>query len=193
MAQVTVINLEDYLGGKDSRNRKKINKGKKGSVVERSGKLSVDFYYMGKRVREATGLDASEENKAKVRLFLDKIFIMMQEGAFKFAEQFPCSTKREFFTMIEGGNFYNSPDDVTFGDYCDEWMSVMEPSMSKNKLYDYTKHLNSYIRPYFEDIPFSKFDSIISIDYNITFVIKYYRRFLYIIMLSNIMMKSSYI
>lgn len=154
----SVLKLAEFKPVKKQKRKKvKLNKGRKGSIVVRGGKISVDFYYMNQRVRENTGLTNTEENQKRVRLFLDKIHIEIEAGNFVFAEYFPHSKKKNKFSMLEGNEIKVEPCQVTFGEYYNIWIETMKPSFSKSQCQDYEKIVRHYLMPYFEEIPFSYF------------------------------------
>ena len=137
--------------------RNKLNLHKKGSVYDRSGKLYVYFSYMQNRVREPSGLVDTLDNRKKLRLFLDKIAIEIAEESFIFADYFPYSKKKAYFTELEGRNNIIEPKDITFGDYWKKWFNEMQASMSISKRQDYTKIVDYYLLPYFKDMTFADF------------------------------------
>jgi integrase len=130
-----------------------------GAIKRRSGseKLYVDFYYFGNRVTKSTGLDDTTQNRDKVRSFLDKIMLKIEERTFKFAEAFPGASRKErkFFTELEGQQFNPEPQHVNFGEYAKEWMKSVIPTFeSKSKRNDYESALNSRVLPFFKEMSF---------------------------------------
>ena len=90
MKQNNVVDIAHYRK-KETRVRKRVNRRKKGSVYTRNGKLWVDFYYLGKRVREPSGFNVSPENRVIVRKQLDLINAEIDNGVFK--NRFPVLKK----------------------------------------------------------------------------------------------------
>ncbi|WP_319407469.1 site-specific integrase [uncultured Desulfosarcina sp.] len=133
---------------------------KKGSVYVRSGKLWVDFRYLGQRAREPSGLEDTSFNRKKVRKQLDLVIAEIENGVFEYAKRFPHSNKKDNFSVLEGRAFTKGPSDITFGEYAKKWWQAMEPGMSQSKIRDYTDILNGHALPYFEKMPFSEITSV---------------------------------
>lgn len=132
----------------------------KGSVYQRSGKLWVDFRYLGQRVREPTGLEANAFNRKEVRKQLNLIVAEIEAGVFVFAKRFPHSSRKENFSALEGHACTKEPADLTFGEYVKLWWPAMEPGMSQSKIRDYEGLLKRHVLPYFEEMPFSDITSV---------------------------------
>jgi integrase len=157
-----IIRLSQYRETKQKHKKKKRpSQGKKGSVYARSGKLWVDFRYLGHRVREPSGLSVSRENKQQVRRQLDLIMAEIENGVFEFANRFPHSTKRDFFSELEGKTVTKRPDEVTFGAYAKQWLSSMAPGMGETLEREYQSILNYHLLPFFSDTFFSDFTSVL--------------------------------
>lgn len=157
MQQNNVVDIAQYRK-KETRVRKRVNRRKKGSVYTRSGKLWVDFRYLGKRVREPSGLISNPENRVIVRKQLDLITAEIDNGVFEFVKRFPNSKKRELFALLEGSRVRKDPREIVFGEYVKQWLKLMTPGMNAGKVRDYHSRLNNYLLPYFKDIPFSEFN-----------------------------------
>jgi len=52
---------------------------------------TLDFYYLGKRVREPSGLSDTNSNRKRVRKQLDLIIAEIENDLFQFAKRFPNS------------------------------------------------------------------------------------------------------
>ena len=134
----------------------------RGGAIKRrkiSEKLYVDFYYFGNRITKSTGLDDTPQNREKVRLFLDKIMQKIEERTFKFADAFPGATRKEkkFFTELEGQQFNPEPQHVNFGEYAQDWMKRVLPTIkSQSKLKLYESVLSFRVLPYFKRMNFYK-------------------------------------
>lgn len=152
-----VIDFTKYRK-KPTRVRTKVNKGRNGSVYARNGKLWVDFHYLGRRVREPSGLSDKAENRVIVRKQLDLIGAEIENGVFEFQKRFPHSTKRELFAHLEGSKVKIDPKETFFGEYVKQWMKVMLPGMSPGKVRDYESALRNYLLPFFKDTPFAEFN-----------------------------------
>ncbi len=158
----SVIRLSQYRETeKKPNNRKRRPKGKKGAVYCRTGKLWVDFRYLSQRVREPSGLVDSKENRAIVRRQLDLIMAEIENNIFEFAKRFPHSTKRDFFTELEGKTVTKKPDELTFGTYAKKWLELLSLGMSATLEREYRSILKFHLYPFFEDILFSEFSTVL--------------------------------
>jgi len=162
MKQATVIEFPSDREKKEQiRKRKPINSGKKGRIYSRSGKLWVDFHYLGQRVREPSGLNDTAANQRDLRRQLDLIVAEIENGAFEFTKRFPYSNKKEKIAELEGRLVTTEPGDVLFGEYVKRWWNEMEPGMTENQIRDYTSILNHHLVPYFSKIQFSEFTPVL--------------------------------
>jgi integrase len=159
-ARVIEFPLE-HRKGRSKKKRDPLNVGKKGRVYSRSGKLWVDFRYLGERVREPSGLDDTPTNRTTVRSQLDLVTAEIKTGIFEFAKRFPHSKKKGRFARLEGKTLRKGPDEVLFGEYAKKWMQDMRPGMSENQAKDYQCTLKNHLLPYFGDVPFSAFRLIL--------------------------------
>jgi len=160
MQQCKVIDLTQYRTVEKTKKIKKVKKGK-GSVYTRSGKLWVDFRYLGERVREPSGLSDFTGNKSLVRKQLNLITAEIDNGIFEFAKRFPHSSKKDYFTELEGKTVKKDPKDVLFGQYVQMWLEAMQPGMSSSQIRDYASALNCHLLPFFEKIPFNEFTPVL--------------------------------
>ena len=148
-----------------------INLNKEGSVRKLNGKVYVDFIYLGKRIRESSGLDWNETNAKTVRKQLDKIIFEIKAETFKFARVFPKSKKADYFSKIElslGGKV-KTPDQVTLNEYAWDWYELLKDSerVSQRTLWGYKSYLTKYLIEYFGKLTFadlnkSVFDKFVS-------------------------------
>jgi integrase len=154
MQRSNVIELSRYRKRKDSqKNRDRLNAGRKGRVYNRSGRLWVDFRYLGERVREPSGLDDSQSNREMLRKQLDLVLTEIDNGIFEFAKRFPHSKRKGHFTMLEGKTLVKEPGEVLFGNYVKKWWKEMQPGMSFSQINDYTSILKTHLLPYFSRMP----------------------------------------
>ncbi len=163
MRPCKVINLTQYRSVEktEKRIRKKANKGRKGSVYSRNEKLWVDFRYLGKRVREPSGLTDTAKNKTLVRKQLNLVTVEIENGTLEFAKRFPHSKKKDFFTELEGKSIRKDPTNVLFGEYVTKWLEAMQPGMSSSQIRDYASALNYHLLPFFSELPFSEFTTVL--------------------------------
>ncbi len=118
-----------------------------------NGKVYVDFYYLGERVRENSGLAWNEQNAKSVREQLDRIAGAIKGGSFRFAEVFPDNGKRDFFTAKEreAFGFNKTTEDVRFGEYVWQWFDLKSKNgtASGRTLRDYKSYITLYLEPFF--------------------------------------------
>jgi integrase len=150
--------------GEEVRYRKfGFNRNKDGSVRNINGKVYIDFFYLGERVREPAGLDWNERNAKHVRQQLDRIIVLVKSGAFRFAEVFPHSKKRDYFrekeTQVYG--LKKTPNQVVLKDYVWVWYRLLKDSKrtSERTLYSYKAYLNLYLNPFFGNMTFADLNS----------------------------------
>ena len=150
----------DFPLGKSANRQKRtsdrLNTGKTSRVYSRGGKLWDDFYYLGERVRERSGIDDTRGNRELLRKKLDLIVTRIDNQIFEFGRSFPHSKKVEHFTRLEGRTFRKEPTDILFKDYLEKWWAEMQPGMSKSHARDYTSILKTNLLPYFGGLTFSE-------------------------------------
>jgi integrase len=155
----------DFSKGKTHNHQPKtpdrLNAGKTGRVYGRGGKLWVDFYYLGQRVRERSGLDDTRANREFLRKKLDLIVSQIDNGVFEFGKSFSHSKKVAHFTSLEGRTFRKDPKDITFNKYAEQWWTEMHPGMSASQARDYASILKVHLVPYFGQQPFSEFRPVL--------------------------------
>ncbi|MFA4903249.1 MAG: DUF3596 domain-containing protein [Desulfobaccales bacterium] len=160
MQQAKVIDFPK-TSKQETRTRGRLNAGKSGRVYARGDRLWVDFYYLGDRVREPSGLDDNPTNRLRLRKMLDLIVSQIENGVFEFGKSFPHNSKMDHFTRLEGKTFRRAPKDIIFGDYVEQWWPEMSPGMSASLVRDYTSILRSHLLPYFGKSAFSEFRPVL--------------------------------
>jgi len=162
MRHANVIKFPQICKDKDKTNARDRSKTwEKGRVYSRGGKLWVDFHYLGQRVREASGLKDSPANQRQLRSQLDLVMAEIENGVFEFAKRFPHSSKKDYFTELEGRIVTKEPRDVLFGEYVEKWFQEMKPGMTESQIRDYNSILNAHHLPYFGNLAFSEFSSVL--------------------------------
>jgi len=136
--------------------RAPLNKGRGGSIYCRGGKLWIDFYYLGERFRESSGLKDTHNNRLLLRNSLDLIAAEIKNGVFKFAERFPFSKKKLHFSRLEGLHIKKDPTQITFREYYKKWWEALEKGMSESQKRDYKSIINFHLLPFFGDRYFSE-------------------------------------
>ena len=161
MPNSNVINFPSNNGEGGEKQRTKTNSYGKGSFYTRNGVLWVDFRYLGQRVRESSGLADTSSNRNTLRKQLNLIIAQIENKRFKFAEVFPESKKKEYFSRLEGRTVTKDPKDVTFGEYVAKWWEEMKPGMSTGKVRDYESIIRFHLLPYFGEITFIEFTVVL--------------------------------
>ncbi len=160
MQQAKVIDFPK-TSQRGTRTRGRLNAGKSGRVYVRGDKLWVDFYYLGDRVREPSGLDDNATNRLRLRKMLDLIVSQIENGVFEFGKSFPHSKQVGYFSHLEGRTFRRDPKGVLFKEYVNRWWVDMRPGMSDSQVRDYTSILKTHLLPYFGDLSFSEFRPVL--------------------------------
>jgi integrase len=148
----------------DTQNRKAaLNKNKEGSVRKIGGKVYVDFYYFGDRVRECSGLVWNDENARSVRQQLDRIVVSIDSGTFRFSKVFEKSKRKEFFDKKEA-ELYGSqitPDEIKFGEYAWKWYELKRNSwrVTGRTLKEYKSYLDLYLIPFLGEKTFAQLNA----------------------------------
>ena len=138
------------------------NRNKAGSVRKINGKVYVDFIYLGKRIREPSGLPWNDQNVRTVRRQLDAIVVAIESGAFRFGDVFPNNKKLEYFRgkemLLLGGK--KAPDQVHFETYARTWYDLLQGSgrVSARTLLGYRRHIELYLIPFFGEMVFADFN-----------------------------------
>ena len=139
-----------------------INQNKEGSTRNINNKVYVDFMYLGKRVRESSGLKWNSDNEKAVRKKLDKIMVQIDSNEFYFADVFPKSKKKEFYTELEQLLLERNrnPDQVLFKDYVWDWYKLRKESdgISPRTLGGYKGYIEIYLIPFFGEKSFGCFN-----------------------------------
>lgn len=146
-------------------NKKKVqrktghNTNQSGSVRSINGRLYFDFRYLNERVREKTSFEDTRENVRQARRDLSRIMMQIEDGKFRFADEFPKSPKRKDFTQKEReirGREKWRPDEVNVGSYIETWYEGLRDSgrVSKRTLYGYKSIKDRYLMQYFGRMTF---------------------------------------
>ncbi|MDQ6984487.1 MAG: DUF3596 domain-containing protein, partial [Ghiorsea sp.] len=117
-------------------------------VRENSGKLFLDFRYMGIRCREQTLLNDTRLNRQKLQNLLDRIEQTITDGTFNYEEVFPNSIKANSFE--KGDAIY--PE---LGAFVQEWWLENAFRWKKSGKVNIRSILDKHILPIFADISVS--------------------------------------
>lgn len=136
-----------------------------GSVRKINGKVYIDFMYLEERVRESSKLPWNKNNEKMVRRLLNKIEEALLSETFRFAETFPLSKKKDYFTEKESRLYgiKKIPDTVLVGDYIWYWYGLLRDSgrIKGRTLLGYKSQIQSYIHPFFGKITFAELNTVL--------------------------------
>ncbi|MFC1590978.1 tyrosine-type recombinase/integrase [Thermodesulfobacteriota bacterium] len=138
--------------------RKGLNRNKQGSLFEANSRIHYDFYYMGERVRIATGIRWNEENRKKSRKNLDTIQMKIIDGSFRFAKMFPAHKKASYFADKENKLFgiveVITPEQVSIVPYVNRWFELLKESgrVRQRTLLGYKSYIENYYDSFFADM-----------------------------------------
>ncbi|MFC1591241.1 tyrosine-type recombinase/integrase [Thermodesulfobacteriota bacterium] len=153
---------------KDNQTHRKrgLNQNKEGSVRKINNKVYIDFRYLGERVRECSGESWSDKSAKRARHQLDRIIVAIQTGTFRFAEVFPDSNKRDYFSEKERQKFgyILGPREVFLKDYImPAWYPTLKKSghVTGRTLLGYKSYIDNYLVPYFGHMTFADLNKLI--------------------------------
>lgn len=126
--------------------------------VPGSSKLYYRFRYFGEPVRFSSGFDDTQENRKKLRVFLDLIHEEISAGTFCYAERFPddCDSRKEKFSRLEGNSYRPEPKDVFFGDQAKKWMAKKLTKYPVQTQEDYKSIINHRLIPMLGRVTFEQ-------------------------------------
>lgn len=93
-----------------------------------TGKLVLDFKFMGKRCREHTALKDTKANRAKAMALLEKVEAEITLGTFDYAKYFPNSQKAKEFDELQrrfARAEITEPTTPLFSKFAELWFSEM--------------------------------------------------------------------
>lgn len=127
-----------------------------------TGKLYLDFHYLGVRCREQTELNDNKTNKAKLERLLRNIQAQIANGTFTYESVFPYSksllrmqalerAQGEYITDIEvqGGIIAEKVATPLFADFAEQWLQEFSIEWRDSHTANVESILNSSILPYF--------------------------------------------
>ncbi|KAB2890947.1 MAG: site-specific integrase [Desulfobulbaceae bacterium] len=163
-------NIQEHVNKPIRSKQLALNVNKEGTVREINGKVYVDFLYLGRRVRESSGLPWSQQNAKLVRDQLDRIMLSIHDGTFVFRKVFPKSKKVDFFSELErkiSGRSL-SPDELVFQRFAWEWYDLLKTTgrVTARTLLDYKRQLELYIIPFFGELRFSQISPAMVEEFN---------------------------
>ena len=166
MAIIITPEIQNRFSNQKKKIRKQgVNRNKKGSVRNINGKLYVDFYYLGERIRESSGLSWNKKNMEIVRKQMDRIYSAIELGTFRYAEVFPQSKKRDYFSEKEQKQMGIDlqPDQVSCDDFIQEWFELLKNSgrVTERTLFGYYEYVKNYLLPYFGSLTFNELNLVV--------------------------------
>ena len=159
---IEMLICSDSIPVESKRKMLAINRGKFGSVRNVNQKIYFDFFYLGNRVREPSGIESDGEGGANIlraRDSLDKIGHEIENGSFIFSESFPKSKKRKKLAELEVKNNIRNvmPNELLVKDYLDAWLADLRSSGTTGRtLNGYRSNNNLYIEPFWGNMSFSE-------------------------------------
>ena len=128
-----------------------------GSIVERYGKLYLDFRFKGKRLRESSNLSDTPANKKRLAATMAQMELQIKAGTFDFAYHFPNSPHAEYFRNIHQMEKRNaSGGDTAFAVFTESWLTLKKLEWRHSQIETVNGMLDTHILPTFEDEQFSQ-------------------------------------
>lgn len=128
------------------------------TVRARSGKLFVDFRYMGQRCREKTFLSDTPTNRRKVGKLIERIEAEITLGKFDYAAYFPKSPRAK--EMRQRRNFVESARSGIpfFRNFSEIWFSEREVEWRDSYKRKIRTALENYILPALGNMPIDQIE-----------------------------------
>ncbi|NKI16742.1 site-specific integrase [Spongiibacter sp. KMU-166] len=153
------------------------------SVRKETQTLLFDFNYLGKRCREQTTLKDTKANRRKMEKVLERIELEIIAGTFDYGKFFPGSSRAKVFAANGNPGASQTapatppitevvvntapsvattkavtpispePSSPTFAEFAAIWLGENEAVWRRNTIRAASIHLNSYLLPYFADMP----------------------------------------
>ncbi|MCY0967166.1 Arm DNA-binding domain-containing protein [Parathalassolituus penaei] len=131
-----------------------------------TGKLFLDFRYLGMRCREQTLLDDTPKNRKQLESVLQRIQAKITLGEFTYADFFPESSNRKKVEAVENGTLEILPDKPTarssnhkapaFGIFAEQWFSEKSVEWRSSHLRNVRSLLDSALLPAFGKTPLAQ-------------------------------------
>lgn len=120
-----------------------------------TGKLVIDFTYLGVRCREQTALDDSKEARKRLQLVIDKIKKSIKDGSFKYRDYFPESgLVARFETNVLNVNAQATSEKLPgsgplFKNFATQWFDERSIEWRRSHIKSLLSTLNGHLVPYF--------------------------------------------
>ncbi|MDE2421385.1 MAG: site-specific integrase [Gammaproteobacteria bacterium] len=118
-------------------------------IRARSGKLSVDFYYMSMRCRETTFLPDTPANQKKLKKIVETMEAEITLGTFDYSKYFPKSPRAAEMTALRSKALSLSTNVPTFSEFSRVWLAEKEIEWRTSYRRKVHTTVNNYLRPYF--------------------------------------------
>lgn len=118
-----------------------------------TGKLYMDFFYLGVRCREQTALTDTSQNRARVEKLLQRIEAKILLGEFEYSEFFPESPNARKFAAQEAGLSTSTgvASTPTFREFTDLWFAEMKVQWRASHTRNVESILESSLKPAFKN------------------------------------------
>lgn len=113
----------------------------------RANSIAIDFRYQGQRCRETLkGLPPTKANIKFAERKRSAILLEIAQGTFDYARHFPNSRRAQVFSTRTASR-------KTISDALDEWLAIIEPTVTPHTMGGYRNAADQYIRPEFGHLP----------------------------------------
>lgn len=123
--------------------------------VHKSGKLYIDFRYLGERIRETSLLDDTPTNRRRMKSLAQVIDAQITLGKFDYAEHFPNSKNLKNIELLErrhqSGN--SSTKMPSFAEVTNIWLKEHEVEWRPNYITTINQLFNRHILPFLGHMP----------------------------------------
>jgi integrase len=119
------------------------------SIRSRSGRLFVDFRYLGQRCREVTAFTDTPQNRKHLSKLIERMEAEITLGSFEYQRYFPKSSRLEEFQAKKGRQdqvFSKSP---CFDDFSRTWFREQQIEWRPSYQEKVSVILDKYLLPYF--------------------------------------------
>ena len=135
------------------------------SIQARSGKLVVDFRYLGIRCRETTTLVDNPYNRRILKKRLDQLEAEITLGTFEYGKYFPKSKRIEEFTAKRSLQIAVQSNVPLFHDYVEVWFTQKEIEWRMSYRQKVLIVIENYLKPAFGKQVLSKIKKSDLIDF----------------------------
>lgn len=124
------------------------------SINSRSGKLYIDFRYLGLRCREQTTLKDTKSNRKRAEKFIRQLESEIQIGSFRYETYFPNSRRIDEIRSLQAQKqSLQHQAMVSFQDFATLWLIEKRPEWRKSHQEYMADIFRLYLYPRFGDKP----------------------------------------